>query len=190
MPTRTKLAISGACIALGIALIATAFLFHMSEGGSGHGYGSAQEPSLTGMGWAFVMIGILLIVLSLVYPAIPLKSRETKTVARLYPDVAIIDLKEKEALRTESDARLPSTLSDESGVSMEQMALRLLEGDERRVYRRVVESGGEILQKDIVSAVPFSKAKVSRIVNRLEEKGLITKRRHGYTNKIVLVKQQ
>jgi len=162
----------------------------MSEGGSGHGHGSAQEPSLTSTGWAFVIIGILLIILSLVYLAIPSKSQETRTVARLYPDVAIIDLKEKKALRTGSDVELPLPPPDESMVSVEQMALRLLEGDERRVYRKVVESGGEILQKDIVSAVPFSKAKVSRIVDKLDEKGLITKRRHGYTNKIVLVKPQ
>lgn len=190
MPTKKKMAVSGAGIILGIALIATAFLFLMSEGGSGHGQGSAQEPSLTSTGWVIVIVGIILVVLSLVYLALPFRSQETKTVARLYPDVAIIDLKEKEALRTESNLKPRSSPRDESTVSMEQMALRLLEGDERRVYRRVVESGGEILQKDIVSAVPFSKAKVSRIVDKLEEKGLITKRRHGYTNKIMLVKPQ
>jgi uncharacterized membrane protein len=84
----------------------------------------------------------------------------------------------------------PSPPDETPSVSFEQMALRLLEGDERRVYRKVVEAGGEILQKDIVSAVPFSKAKVSRIIDKLEGRGLISKVRHGYTNKIVLAKTQ
>ncbi|MCK4457007.1 MAG: hypothetical protein KAW39_04630, partial [Thermoplasmata archaeon] len=113
-----------------------------------------------------------------------------RSVTKLYPDLAVISIKGKEALRSDIPPETPSPPDEEPSVSFEQMALRLLEGDERRVYRKVVEGGGEILQKDIVSAVPFSKAKVSRIIDKLEERGLISKVRHGYTNKILLAKAQ
>ena len=65
-----------------------------------------------------------------------------------------------------------------------EAALRLLSGDERRIYWRIVEAGGAALQKDLVGALPFSGSKVSRILDRLEGKGLVERERHGMTNRI------
>ena len=64
--------------------------------------------------------------------------------------------------------------------------LRLLEGDERRLYQRILDSGGEILQKDLVLESDFNKAKVTRLLDKLEEKRLISRVRHGMTNRIIL----
>lgn len=64
--------------------------------------------------------------------------------------------------------------------------LRLLDGDERSLYRAILDSGGEILQKDLVLESDFNKVKVTRLLDRLEEKRLITRVRHGVTNRIVL----
>jgi len=67
-----------------------------------------------------------------------------------------------------------------------EVALRLLSGDERRLYWRVVEAGGAILQKDLVGTMPFSGSKITRLLDRLEIKGLIERERHGMTNRVRL----
>ena len=184
-----KLALSGIGTVVGLLLILLVPSYFVTEtGGTGHGHWMTGEETLKVGGWVSIIVGVVLILISVVYLLVPARAQETRRVTKLYPDLAVISLKEKESLRSDLPTEISSEIGEGTTVSFEQMALRLLEGDERRVYRRIVEAGGEILQKDIVSAVPFSKAKVSRIVDKLDEKGLITKERHGYTNKIILVK--
>ena len=67
---------------------------------------------------------------------------------------------------------------------MDQIVLRLLEGDDRRIFLTIKESGGEVLQKDLIEMTKMSNAKVTRVLDRLEDKGLIVKERHGMTNKV------
>ncbi len=64
------------------------------------------------------------------------------------------------------------------------IALRLLTGDGQSLYRRIVAAGGTLLQKDLVRIGLFSGPKVTRILDRLEAKGLIARERHGMTNRI------
>lgn len=66
--------------------------------------------------------------------------------------------------------------------------LLLLEGDERRLFMRIQERGGVVLQKDLVtSSAEFSKAKVTRLLDKLERKGLVARERAGMTNRIRIV---
>ena len=65
-------------------------------------------------------------------------------------------------------------------------ALRLLDGDKRRVFSEIVESGGEMLQSDLHTQTEFPKAKITRILDYLENKELIIRKSHGMTNKIVI----
>jgi uncharacterized membrane protein len=51
-----------------------------------------------------------------------------------------------------------------------------------------LKENGEVWQKQIQQATTFSKAKVSRILRNLEERGVITKTIYGNTNKISLKK--
>ncbi len=67
-----------------------------------------------------------------------------------------------------------------------EVALRLLTGDELSLYRRIVAGGGSVLQRDLVGMGLFSGPKVSRILDRLEAKGLVARERHGMTNRIRL----
>ncbi|HIH76240.1 MAG TPA: winged helix DNA-binding protein [Methanomassiliicoccales archaeon] len=64
------------------------------------------------------------------------------------------------------------------------LVLRLLNGDERFMYRTIVDLGGSALQKDLIVRTKMSDSKVSRVIDRLIEKGLVTKERHGVTNKV------
>jgi len=63
-----------------------------------------------------------------------------------------------------------------------RLILRLLSGDEREVFRSLVDAGGEQLQRDIVAVTKLSDAKVSRVLDRLEEKGLVARERRGMGN--------
>lgn len=61
-----------------------------------------------------------------------------------------------------------------------------LKEDESEVIDIVKKAGAEIKQKRIVNNTDFSKAKVSRLVKDLEERGLLEKEKVGRTNRIKL----
>jgi uncharacterized membrane protein len=67
-----------------------------------------------------------------------------------------------------------------------KFALHLLDGDKRKVFNEIVEAGGEILQSDLPMRTGFSKAKITRILNYLEAKGLIIRKSCGMTNKVII----
>jgi uncharacterized membrane protein len=58
--------------------------------------------------------------------------------------------------------------------------------EEKRICDIVTEAGGSIFQIDIIQKTGFSKVKVSRILDRLELKGIIERRRRGMTNLVLL----
>lgn len=76
---------------------------------------------------------------------------------------------------------------EDERIEEEQLVLRILSGDERAVYQIVLEAGGELFQKDLISRCRMSNAKVSRTLDRLEGRGILTKERHGATNRIRLM---
>lgn len=80
----------------------------------------------------------------------------------------------------------PATAEREPLPEASALILQLLDGDERRIYRAIVHSGGRILQQEIVRLTTFSDAKVSRLLDRLEERGVVVRERHGMTNRVRL----
>ena len=66
-------------------------------------------------------------------------------------------------------------------------AVKLLSEDELKVYTLVKEEG-LIYQHEIVRATGFSKAKVSRILDKLEAMGLVERKRRGMSNIVLLRK--
>ena len=63
--------------------------------------------------------------------------------------------------------------------------IKTLTGGEKEMYQIIYNAKGEILQKDIVIH-NFSRAKVTRLLDNLEKRGLIERKRYGMTNKVVL----
>ena len=60
--------------------------------------------------------------------------------------------------------------------------------DESTLYEMISESGGEMLQMHIVSSEIFSKAKVTRLLDKLEKRGLVVRERHGMTNRVRIIR--
>jgi uncharacterized membrane protein len=65
--------------------------------------------------------------------------------------------------------------------------LSLLKPDDRAAVQALLAAKGELLQSALVEKLNLSKVKTTRILARLSQKGLITKERHGFTNRIRLV---
>ena len=68
-----------------------------------------------------------------------------------------------------------------------QVIVPTLMDNEQKIVE-FLKQNGEVWQKQILAATGFSKAKVSRILRNLEERGVITKTIYGNTNKIALKK--
>ncbi len=68
----------------------------------------------------------------------------------------------------------------------EASVVKTLGEDERLLYVRIREAGGAVLQRDLVAQGGFSKAKVTRLLDKLERKGLLVRERFGATNRVRL----
>jgi len=67
----------------------------------------------------------------------------------------------------------------------QKIASSVLEGDKKKLYE-IIQEKNEILQKDLVYESGFSKAKVTRILRKLDDKTLIVVKPWGNTNKIII----
>lgn len=61
-----------------------------------------------------------------------------------------------------------------------------LKKDEKKICELIKENDGAIFQSELVEKTNFSKVKVSRLLDKLEGKGLIERRRCGMTNLVLL----
>jgi predicted transcriptional regulator len=72
----------------------------------------------------------------------------------------------------------------------EKLILSVLDEFERKVINVIVATEGVVNQKKVVQETNLSKAKISRVVKSLVERGLIEVERVGRTNKLKLVKKK
>ncbi|MFH1774748.1 MAG: helix-turn-helix domain-containing protein [Methanobacteriota archaeon] len=70
-----------------------------------------------------------------------------------------------------------------------KIAKMVLGEDERKIYDMLLSSNGEILQDDIARHTDFSRAKISKLVRNLEEKGIIKKEPYRKTNRLLLKRE-
>ena len=81
---------------------------------------------------------------------------------------------------------LPTVEKKDTSELDVKFALRLLDGDKRKVFNEIVESGGEILQSELYAQTGFSRAKITRILDYLEWKGLVVRKSYGMTNRVTI----
>lgn len=103
------------------------------------------------------------------------KARQTEPET---PVAAPLVLEPPEAEDTRAEAVLPEEHLEPD--------LSRLSKDERRLYDIIEEAGGSALQMNLVSSGEFSKSKVTRLLDRLESRGLIVRERSGMTNRVRL----
>jgi len=64
--------------------------------------------------------------------------------------------------------------------------LSKLTADEKKVFGFVVDADGTIFQSELVEKTKFTKVKVTRILDKLEGKNYIERKRRGMTNVVIL----
>lgn len=96
----------------------------------------------------------------------------------------ILSSKDKSPTEFKNETAADAQQKDESKL---QLAVDLLEGDEQSIFKNIVENNN-ILQRDLVSKTGFSEPKVSRLLDRLEKRGLIFRQRDGMGNRVLLKK--
>lgn len=67
--------------------------------------------------------------------------------------------------------------------------IQTLNEDEKRIYEIIFRSDGIIFQSELVEKTDFPKAKISRLLDKLENRGLVERRRQGMSNLILLHKR-
>ncbi|MEM5778286.1 MAG: helix-turn-helix domain-containing protein [Candidatus Aenigmatarchaeota archaeon] len=69
-----------------------------------------------------------------------------------------------------------------------KLILPVLKKDEKKIFDAIIKHGNGVNQKIIVKESGYSKAKVSKVLNSLKERGLIKLERIGRSNKIYIEK--
>ncbi len=67
-----------------------------------------------------------------------------------------------------------------------RMVLDALKEDEHKIYKEILDAGGEMLQKDLVALSGFNGPKVTRILDNLEKRNFIERKSYGMTNLVRL----
>jgi uncharacterized membrane protein len=86
-------------------------------------------------------------------------------------------------------ALLPTYFVLRVGKKSERIVLSALDPFEKKVMEVIISEGGRVNQKKVVQKTGLSKAKVSRLVNSLAKRNLITIERFGRTNILKLKKE-
>jgi hypothetical protein len=100
-----------------------------------------------------------------------------KSTGAFRPEVEKLEEKVDEA--TES-------IEDIGGGQAFDVAMRLLEPEERRVVEALSASGGSMLQKNISYELGFSRVKTHRVLVKLLRRGVVTAEKQYNTNRIEL----
>jgi uncharacterized membrane protein len=94
----------------------------------------------------------------------------------------IISSKEKE---TPGSEQTETTIPENKSAAM--VAADILDGDEKILFQKIVDNDG-LLQRELILNTDFSEPKVSRLLDKLERRGLILRKRDGMGNRVMLKK--
>ena len=67
-----------------------------------------------------------------------------------------------------------------------EVDLSILPEEEKKVYDLILLKEGSIYQSDLIKETGLSKVKITRILDRMEGKGMIERKRRGMTNIVIL----
>lgn len=82
------------------------------------------------------------------------------------------------------DEKKGTTVEKRKGFG--KLDLSKLSEDERKIYKFLSENNGSRYQSDLMKLTGFSKVKLSRILDRMENKDVLERKRRGMANLVVL----
>jgi len=72
----------------------------------------------------------------------------------------------------------------------DKKSLEKLESEEKKIMNLILENKGSIFQSEIVAKTGLNKVKTTRILDSLEARGFVERRRRGMTNIVMLKKSE
>jgi len=81
------------------------------------------------------------------------------------------------------------TTPEERALRQARKTAHAVGGPEGKAYEEIMNAGGMIFQNALVEKLGMSKVQVTRILDKLEGKGLVERRRRGMTNVVILKPQ-
>ena len=170
-----------ATVFVGVSIATQRSMWGMMGGGGMMHDETSADPGPGGVEWLVLLASAAFFIASVATIFRGRTSRSRRAPSAVPPPPTAVNA--GAATETEPPRALPA---DELGLS-ELTLVRLLDEDERRMYLEIRERGGEVLQRDLVALGTFSKAKVTRVLDKLEAKGLVVRERHGMTNRVRIV---
>lgn len=185
MKTAVK-AVAVAAIAISIGVLTYALLTPDSTSDTDNHMGMGWHTSYDAVNVGLISAAVVVIVVSFMVIILwqgyePLRPDQIAPVSR-----EVVD----HGSAQNTPVQQPPKLDVDDGAAHNLLVLRLLTGDERTMFKAIMDSDGEALQKDLILKTRMSNAKVSRVLDRLEQKGIVTKDRHGATNRIRIKLEQ
>ena len=77
-------------------------------------------------------------------------------------------------------------VKEECKKSFKKIDLSKLDEDENKIYDLLKQNEGSLYQSDLIKQTQYSKVKISRILDKMQTKDIIDRKRRGMTNIIVL----
>ena len=153
---------------------------HMGMWGNHMSY-SSGNVGLIAISSALIVLALMIMILWQEYEPLPPNLMPVVSPAS---GIRVAPEEEKKTETEEQSHAQTREVDADEVMAREYLVLRLLSGDERTMFKTIMDSGGEALQKELIVRTKMSNAKVSRLLDRLSQKGVITKERHGATNKV------
>ncbi len=157
----------------------------MGGGGGmmGNGGGTASHPGL--LEWTILALSIAFLAIAAVLVVRSRAPRPNATPPAAM-GVAVVPTTPPGPAAAAVPAPTITTGTPRATPVPEPTLVKLLNEDERRMYLEIRDHGGAMLQRDLVALGIFSKAKVTRVLDKLEAKGIIVREAHGMTNRVRL----
>lgn len=180
----SQIAITSAVIGIGVSLSAIVMILAFGGNGSMMGNGGMMGGGygMSSASWAGIALAAIVLITSIIVLIVYLLGEG------LPAPIATQQLQPIQSYTAQPTPAVVAKNDTPEPAADEHLISRLLDGDERNLYQMIASAGGEVLQKDLVAKNVFSKAKVTRLLDKLEERGLIVRERHGMTNKIKIAK--
>jgi len=182
-----------AVIGLGLALASFATnesMTGMMGGGYGGGMMNRTNVSTStpgGLEWGVLLVSAMFLVVAVV---LLLRTRHERM--HLPAAVAAQSAPERPVIAPVAAPQAetsPSLAQSGPAAVPEPTLVKLLDEDEKRMYLELRDHGGQMYQRDLVALGIFSKPKVTRVLDKMEAKGLVVREAHGMTNLVRLVNQ-
>lgn len=147
-----------------------------------NGSRNSNQPLIQGMTMWLIIITVIIIVVIVSYVLI---SKNMKEHMKKNTELIETMVQHQTLEQKESEKQLTKSSSLENTL-VQSTLLKFLNYHENQVIKKLIEHDGMVLQSEISRIPSMGKVKAHRVLQDLEQKGIIKKEPYGKTNRILL----